>query len=63
MKPSKHNIDTGIMIEKYLSKHRIPKSSLGKDIRESGLAVGVQTRLSCNSFFLSDKAKVLSLFY
>jgi DNA-binding Xre family transcriptional regulator len=39
MKPSKHNIDTGIMIEKYLSKHRIPKSSLGKDINRTGISV------------------------
>ena len=39
MKPSKNNIDTGIMIEKYLSKHRIPKTSLGKDINRTGISV------------------------
>lgn len=27
------------MIEKYLSKHRIPKTSLGKDINRTGISV------------------------
>jgi DNA-binding Xre family transcriptional regulator len=36
---SDNNIDTGIMIEKYLKKHRISKTSLGKKINRTGISI------------------------
>ncbi len=39
MKTSMHLIDTGIMLLKHLNKHRITKSSLGKNINRTGISV------------------------
>ena len=39
MKESKNFIDTGIMLEKYLLEHRIPKTSLAKQINRNGVSV------------------------
>ena len=50
MKTSMHLIDTGIMLLKHLNKHRITKSSLGKNINRTGILLDICHALQHNFF-------------
>lgn len=39
MKSSDKNIDTGLLIQKYINLHRISKTSLGTKINRTGISV------------------------
>lgn len=39
MNPTKHNIDTGKLLDAFLSKHRIAKSDLGNGINRTGVSI------------------------
>jgi DNA-binding Xre family transcriptional regulator len=43
---SKNNIDTGKLIEDFITKKRIFKSNLGRDINRNGLSILAYTRNS-----------------
>lgn len=44
MKKSKNNINTGKMIDDFITKNRIFKSNLGQDINRNGLSILAYTR-------------------
>ena len=46
MKKSKNNIDTGKLIDDFITKKRIFKSNLGRDINRNGLSILAYTRNS-----------------
>lgn len=39
MKVSENNIDTGMLIQKHLNRHRISKTYLGKKINRTGISI------------------------
>ena len=68
MKSSDKNIDTGLLIQKYINLHRISKTSLGTKINRTGISVlrytqnfSIQTSLRNSmqiDIFLNQKPSV-----